>query len=123
MDAKRLKRGFYTTLVIAAFALGVATLVLLAWTSQDPQEFGRLHGLLLAVNAAGVFILLALIMGNLFRLVRDRWRGVPGTKLKVRMLTAIVGLAVVPLIIAYLFAVQFLIFCLLSMMLLAYLIF
>jgi PAS domain S-box-containing protein len=108
MDAKRLKRIFYTTLVIVALALGVATLALLARTSQDPEEFGRLHGLLLVVNAVGVVILLTLIIGKLIRLVRDHWHGVPGTKLKVRMLTAIVGLAAAPLIVAYLFAVQFL---------------
>ncbi len=108
MDAKYLKRVFYTTLVVAAIVLGVATLVLLARTSQDPEEFGRLHGLLLAINASGVFILLILIVGNLVRLVRDHWRGVPGAKLKARMLAAIVGLAVAPLVVVYLFAVQFL---------------
>jgi len=108
MDAKRLKRVFFTTLVIAALVLGVSTLVLLAHTSQNPKEFGRLHDLLLIVNAAGVGILLILIIGKLVRLLRDRWRGVPGTKLKTRMLAAIVGLVVAPLVVVYLFAVQFL---------------
>ncbi len=108
MDVKQLKRVLYTTLIIAALVLGVATLLLLARTSQNPEEFGRLHSLLLLVNAAGVFLLLVLIAGNLYRLVRDHWRGVPGTKLKKRMLTVIVSLTVAPLIIVYLFAVQFL---------------
>jgi len=108
MDIKRLKRGFYTTLVIAALVLGVLALVLLGRTSQNPEEFGRLHDILLAINAAGVCILIVLIVGNLVRLVRDHWRGVPGAKLKARMLAAIVGLAVAPLVIVYLFAVQFL---------------
>ena len=67
-----------------------------------------MHDLLLIVNAAGAGILLVLIIGNLYRLLRDRWRDVPGTKLKTRMLAAIVGLVVAPLIIVYLFAVQFL---------------
>ena len=108
MDAKRLKRAFYTTLVIAALVLGVSTLVLLAKTSQNPQEFGRLHDLLLIVNAAGVGILLLLIIDNIVRLLRARWRGVPGAKLKTRMLVSIVGLVIAPLVIAYLFAMQFL---------------
>jgi len=108
MDVKRLKRVFYTTLIVAALVLGVSALVLLSQTSQNPEEFGRLHDLLLVVNAAGVCILIALIVGNLIRLVRDHWRGVPGTKLKARMLAAIVGLAVAPLVVVYLFAVQFL---------------
>jgi nitrogen fixation/metabolism regulation signal transduction histidine kinase len=108
MDVKRLKRVFYTTLIVAALVLGVSALVLLGQTSQNPEEFGRLHDLLLVVNAAGVCILIVLIVGNLVRLVRDHWRGVPGAKLKARMLAAIVGLAVAPLVVVYLFAVQFL---------------
>ena len=108
MAAKHLKRILYTTLVVVALALGVLALILLGRTSQNPEEFGRLHDLLLAINAAGVFILVILIGGNLIRLVSDYWRGIPGTKLKARMLAAIVGLAVAPLVVVYLFAVQFL---------------
>ena len=108
MDLKRLKRGFYTTLIGAMLLLGVSDLVLLWWTSQNLQEFGRLHNILLAANVVGVCILIILIFGNLVRLVRDNWRGVPGSKLKARMLTAIVGLVVAPLVVVYLFAVQFL---------------
>lgn len=108
MDVKRLKRVFYTTLIVAASLLGVMALILLGRTSQNSEEFGRLHDLLLAVNAAGVCILLILILGNLFRLIRDHMRGMPGAKLKARMLAAIVGLVVAPLVIVYLFAVQFL---------------
>ncbi len=108
MDVKRLKRIFYTTLVVAALVFGVAALLLLGRTSQNPEEFGQLHDLLLAFNAAGVCILLVLIVGSLARLIRDRWYGIPGAKLKARMLVAIVSLAVTPLVVVYLFAVQFL---------------
>ncbi|MDP6675229.1 MAG: ATP-binding protein [Gammaproteobacteria bacterium] len=108
MDLKRLKRGFYMTLIGAMLLLGVSDLVLLWWTSQNLQEFGRLHNILLAANAIGVCILIILIFGNLVRLVRDNWRDVPGSKLKARMLTAIVGLVVAPFVVVYLFAVQFL---------------
>jgi len=88
--------------------LGVSALVLLGRTSQNPEEFGRLHDLLLVFNAIGAFILLVLIVGNIIRLVRDRWHGVPGAKLRTRMLAAIVGLVVAPLVVVYLFAIQFL---------------
>ncbi len=108
MDVKRLKRGVFTTLAVTALALGVLALILLGRTSQNSEEFGRLHDLLLAVNAAGVCILIILIIGNLIRLIRDRRRGVPGTHLKTRMLTAIVSLVVAPLVVVYLFMMQFL---------------
>jgi len=88
--------------------LGVSALVLLGRTSQNPEEFGHLHDLLLVFNAVGACILLLLIVGNIVRLVRDRWHGVPGAKLKARMVVAIVGLVVAPLVVVYLFAIQFL---------------
>jgi nitrogen fixation/metabolism regulation signal transduction histidine kinase len=108
MEAKQLKRIFYTTLIVAAIALGISALVLLGWTTENLEQFSRIHNALMAVNAAGVVVLLVLIGGNLIRLWRDFRQRVPGVKLKTRMLTAFIGLAVAPLIVVYLFSVQFL---------------
>lgn len=108
MEIKRLKRGFYTGLIVAAIILGISALIVLGQTTQNSQEFGRLHNLLLIINALAVLVLLLLIVGNLIRLIRDYRRNLPGTRLKGRMLAAFVGLAIAPLLIVYLFAVQFL---------------
>jgi nitrogen fixation/metabolism regulation signal transduction histidine kinase len=106
MEARRMKRFLSTVLITSAVLLGVAALLLLSQTAQDSEQFGRLHDLLLLVNAAGAVILLVLIIGNLFRLLRDFIRKVPGTRLKARLLIAIVGLSVAPVIVVYMFAVQ-----------------
>jgi len=106
METQRLKKFLYTVLISAAVLLGLAALLLLSQTAQDSEQFGRLHDMLLLVNAAGVVILLMLIIGNLYRLVRDYRRRVPGTRLKARLLIAIVGLSVAPIVVVYLFAVQ-----------------
>jgi PAS domain S-box-containing protein len=108
VEIKRLKRGFYTGLIVAAIILGISALIVLGQTTQNSQEFGRLHNLLLIINALAVLVLLLLIVGNLIRLIRDYRRNLPGTRLKGRMLAAFVGLAIAPLLIVYLFAVQFL---------------
>jgi len=108
MATKRLKRAFYTALIGSAVVLGIAALALLGQTAQNSEQFGRLHDALLLVNAAGAIVLLVLIVGNLIRLWREYRGEVPGAKLKARMLTAIVALAVAPLAVVYLFAVQFL---------------
>ena len=108
MATKRLKRAFYTALIGAAVILGITALALLGQTSQNSEQFGRLHQVLLLVNAAGAIVLLVLILGNLARLWREYRGEVPGAKLKARMLAAIVVLAVAPLAVVYLFAVQFL---------------
>jgi nitrogen fixation/metabolism regulation signal transduction histidine kinase len=108
MATKRLKRAFYTALIGSAVMLGIAALALLGQTAQNSEQFGRLHYALLLVNAAGAIVLLVLIVGNLIRLWREYRGEVPGAKLKARLLAAIVVLAVAPLAVVYLFAVQFL---------------
>lgn len=108
MEIKRIKRVFYTVLIVSASALGISALILLGQTAQNSERFGRIHEALLLINAAGAMVLLILIFGNLIRLWRDYRRRVPGVKLKARMLGSIVGLTVAPIIVVYLFAVQFL---------------
>ena len=108
MDAKRLKKLLGRCAIAAAGLLGVTALILLAVTSQDSEQFGRSHDLLLLVNGIGAMLLLMLISVNLYRLVRDYRRGAAGARLKTRMLFAFVTLAVAPLVIVWYFAVQFL---------------
>lgn len=106
METRRLKKFVYTALITAAVVLGVSALLLLSQTAQDSEQFGRLHDMLLLVNAVAAVILLVLIIGNLYRLLRDYARRVPGTRLKARLLIAIVGLSVTPIIVVYFFAVE-----------------
>ena len=106
METKQVKRAAYTALISAALLLGLLALGLLVLSTLNPKSFGRLHDLFLLVNAAGVLILSLLIVGNLYRLIRDYRRRVIGARLKARMLIAIVGLSVAPIVVAYFFAVQ-----------------
>jgi nitrogen fixation/metabolism regulation signal transduction histidine kinase len=108
VEPKRIKRAFYTCLILAGVFLGLSGLILLGQTAQNSEEFGRLHNSLLMINAAAALVLLMMIVGNLIRLLRDYRRGTPGARLKARMLAAFVGLAIAPLLIVYFFAVQFL---------------
>ena len=71
MAYKRIKKLVGRSLVLAAALLGASALVLLGMTSQDSEQFGRTHDLLLLINGIGAFVLLLLIASNLFHLVRD----------------------------------------------------
>ena len=51
--------------------------------------------------------MLALLVGNLTRLLRDYRGNVPGAKLKARMVGMFVGLAVLPLLVVFYFSMQF----------------
>ena len=70
-------------------ALGViltlAALFLLTQTVQKSDDFDRLQDIILAINIAGSILLIALLIGNLSRLLRDYRQNVPGAKLKARM--------------------------------------
>ena len=107
MVYRALKRVLTALLAVAGVALALMAVLLLAQTAQNSQAFNRLHNTLLVVNIAGVVILLVLVIGNIGRLVRDYRAHVPGAKLKARMVGMLVGLAVLPLLVVYYFATQF----------------
>ena len=107
MDARTIKRAFYVLLGATGVLLSLVALFLLSVTAQNSEDFDRLHNVLIGVNIAGAFVLFVLLVGNLIRLVREYRENVPGARLKARMVGMFVGLAVLPLIVVYYFAVQY----------------
>ena len=94
-------------MAVAGVALALAALFLLTRTVQRSDEFDRLQDVIIAINIAGGVLLIGLLFGNLWRLVRDYRQNVPGTKLKARMVGMFVGLAVLPLLVVFYFSIQF----------------
>jgi len=108
MATKTLRRNFYRLLLAVGVVLWGSTLLLMAQTAQNSAQFSRLHEAMLLINGAGVLLLLALIGGNLARLIRDYRKLVPGSRLRARMVTMFAALAVLPVLIVFYYAVQFL---------------
>jgi len=88
-------------------ALTLSALFLLTQTVQKSDDFDRLQDVILAINLAGGVLLLALLIGNLARLLREYRTNVPGAKLKARMVGMFVGLAVLPLLVVFYFSTEF----------------
>jgi len=107
MVARTLKRAFYLLIATSGVGLTLAALFLLTQTVQKSDDFDRLQDVILAINLAGGVLLLALLIGNLARLLRDYRKNVPGAKLKARMVGMFVGLAVLPLLVVFYFSTQF----------------
>jgi len=107
VDTRSIKRGFYTLIAAIGVGLVLVALFLLSRTAENSEDFDRLHNVILAINAAGVFLLFILLVGNLARLWREYRTHVPGAKLKARMVGMFVGLAVVPLLVVFYFSLQF----------------
>ncbi len=107
MVTRTIRRLLYTAVGATGVGLAVTALFLLSRTAQNPEDFDRLHILILLINVAGVLVLFALLVGNLARLWRDYRNHVPGSKLKARMVGMSVTLAVVPLLVVFYFSMQF----------------
>ncbi len=86
----------------------VVALALLAVTTRDSQEFGRLQPWILVVNAVGVVVLLGLLAGRLADLIRDRRAQVPGSRLRSQSVAMLAALVLAPLLLVFTFSVLFL---------------
>jgi nitrogen fixation/metabolism regulation signal transduction histidine kinase len=107
MASRTIKRLFYGTLGVLGAALALFALYLLGETTDRTGELESQYINILFVNIVGVLALLALTVGNLWRLVGEFRNHVPGAKLKARVVGMFVGLAVIPLLIVFYFSVRF----------------
>ena len=95
-------------LVLLWAGVGVGALLLLAKSVQNSGEFSRLQPWILLLNIIGVVALTALLARKLTQLVRDYRAHVPGSRLTARTVAIFGALVVAPLLIVYLFSLQFL---------------
>src|SRR5689334_4908607 len=94
--------------VVAWGAIGLAALLLLAKSAQNSGEFGRLQPWILLLNLIGVMALSVLLARKLLQLVRDYRDHVPGSRLTARTVAIFGALVIAPLVIVYLFSLEFL---------------
>ncbi len=94
-------------LLIAAAALSAILLFLLASASANTALFAQNYPLLLGLNAVVAIALLALVVVQLRRFRREYRAKVFGSRLKLRLLTMLALMAVVPGALVYAVSVQF----------------
>ncbi len=95
-------------LVLLCATIGASALLLLAKSAQNSSEFGRLQLWILLLNFIGVFALTALLARKIWHLVREYRNHVPGSRLTARTVAIFGALVVAPLLIVYLFSLEFL---------------
>jgi nitrogen fixation/metabolism regulation signal transduction histidine kinase len=105
---RKLKRLAAQLLTLVGVGLLLLSLLLLAKTTQNSEQFGRLLPWIFGINLTAASVLLLLIVANLFRLAREYRQHVTGARLKARMVGILTVLALTPLIIVYAFSIQFL---------------
>lgn len=96
----------YSGLIL--FACMLASLLMMSDALKDSSQFGRLYSGLLIFITIGLFALVTLIFLNLRHLIHQRREQLPGTRMTVRMIGMFTALSVTPVLIVYLFSLDFL---------------
>ena len=102
----RLPRQGWVRIVLSV--LLILSLYLLSAATENTARFGRLYLWLLLLNGVVLFILLGLIVNNLWQLTRSLRLREAGSRLTLRLMALFVVLAVLPGMVVYGFSMQFL---------------
>ena len=105
-DSKKSRFSFLP--VVGLLVLSLTALFLLSAATQNIDAFGRLYSWLLGLSLLVLVGLIILIGSNLFKLVRQLQRRKMGSRLTLRMVSLFVMLSVIPAVVVYGFAQQFL---------------
>ncbi len=104
---KRVGRAALTLLAALGVLLWLAALLSFTKVTENSDDFASRQYWILLINSVGIGALLILIVTNLWHLVRDYRRHVPGSRLRARMVSVLVMVAVTPLVGVYIFSVEF----------------
>jgi PAS domain S-box-containing protein len=105
--AKRIRSAFVTLLALLGILLWIIALLSFTRVTENTDDFAQRQNWILLINSVGIAVLLALIVRNLWQLVRDHRRHVPGSRLRARMVSVLVMVAITPLVGVYIFSVEF----------------
>ena len=107
MDTHALRLFGVRGLTVVAIAAGLAALMLLAASVENSALFSRWQPWILLLTILGVVALMVLLTRKLWQLYRDYRDHAPGSRLTVRTVLMFGGLVIAPLLIVYLFSLDF----------------
>ncbi len=102
-----MKRLAARLLVAVAIIAGVGALLLLARSVENSAQFSRWQPWVLGANICGVIAFALLLASKLRQLYRDVRDHVPGSRLTLRTVLMFGSLVIAPLLIVYLFSLDF----------------
>ena len=109
MAAGALKRTSFGVLpMLVFFVLLLVSLYFLSDATHNSERFGQMYSVLLIINGASLVLLGALVVANIFTLIRQQRMNAAGARMTSRLVIMFVVLAIVPVSVVYYFSLQFL---------------
>lgn len=109
MAAGALKRTSFGVLpMLVFFVLLLVSLYFLSDATHNSERFGQMYSVLLIINGASLVLLGALVVANIYTLIRQQRMNAAGARLTSRLVIMFVVLAIVPVSVVYYFSLQFL---------------
>ena len=108
MVSATLKRYVTYGLIGLSVLLGFGALLLLAKSVENSTQFGSWQPWILLLNFCGVVFLAVVLARKIWQLVRDFRNHVPGSRLTARTVSIFGALVIAPLLIVYVFSLEFL---------------
>ena len=107
MATIRLNQKPAKTIIFCLILLSALSLFALMVASDSPDEFNRLQTPLILINSFSFLVLFVLVIVSGKKLIRDYKKSKLGAKLRLRMTLAFGGLSVVPAVVVFFFATNF----------------
>lgn len=92
----------------AVGSLLLAALFLVAGVEQESSRLGRITLFVISLTGVALLVLLITIGRRLLRLLAELRAGVPGARLRTRLVGVFIALALAPVVIVFLFSIEFL---------------
>jgi len=94
--------------LLSVLAVLLSALYLVSSVEQESTQLGRMALWVFILTALALAGLVIVILGRLIRLLQRLRRGEPGARLTARLVAVFIGLALPPVVILYLFSLEFL---------------
>ena len=107
MEAIQIRSNSAKKIIFLLIILSISSLVALMFAADNPNEFNRMQMPLLIINSLSLLVLLGVVSLSARKILMDYKKSKLGARLRARMALAFSGLSVLPALLVFIFATDF----------------
>ena len=107
MEAIQIRSNSAKKIIFLLIILSISSLVALMFAADNPSEFNRMQLPLLIINSLSLLVLFGVVFLSVRKIMMDYKKSKLGARLRARMALAFSGLSVVPALLVFFFATDF----------------